>query len=163
MYVSGALFKAGDEPWSGGYAVYNPLMTDRFGTWPALSEIFTTWGPMVTIASWGSIIMQLAFPFLLLKRPTRIIGLIGILGFHIAIAVLMGLPWFSLAMVAIDSIFIRDRTWRSMTVGFLDRFRGARQKLLSDSEDPPARDEKDDSSGGPESEAESEMAYAETK
>lgn len=41
-------------------------------------------------------------------------ALIGILGFHIGIAVLMGLPWFSLTMVAIDAIFIRDRTWSAM-------------------------------------------------
>ncbi|KAB1645089.1 HTTM domain-containing protein [Gulosibacter chungangensis] len=127
VYVSGALYKAGGEPWSGGYAVYNPLMTDRFGTWPTLSEIATTWGPLVTIATWGSILMQLAFPFMLLTRPTRIIGLATILTFHMAIAVLMGLPWFSLAMVAIDSIFIRDRTWSGMVRGLRNRFRASHE------------------------------------
>ncbi|SJM67456.1 HTTM domain-containing protein [Gulosibacter sp. 10] len=128
VYVSGALYKAGGDPWSGGYAVYNPLMTDRFGTWPWLSELATTWGPMVTAATWGSIIMQLAFPFMLLTRFTRIIGLATILSFHIAIAVLMGLPWFSLAMIAIDSIFVRDRTWKAMAGGLRDRFLGASQR-----------------------------------
>lgn len=128
VYVSGALYKAGGAPWSGGYAVYNPLMTDRFGTWPWLSEIATAWGPLVTLATWGSIIMQLAFPFMLLTRPTRIIGLATILTFHVAIAVLMGLPWFSLAMIAIDSIFIRDRTWLRMRRGLRDRFRASRER-----------------------------------
>jgi hypothetical protein len=33
------------------------------------------------------------------------------MSFHIGIGVLMGLPWFSLAMIGIDFIFIRDRTW----------------------------------------------------
>ncbi|GAA1576924.1 HTTM domain-containing protein [Leucobacter aridicollis] len=115
VYASGALYKAGGAPWSGGYAVYNPLQTERFGTWPVLSDFVTSWGPMVAVATWGSIIIQFAFVFLLLTRPTRIIGLIGILSFHIGIAVLMGLPWFSLTMVAIDSIFIRDRTWKGMS------------------------------------------------
>lgn len=115
VYASGALYKAGGAPWSGGYAVYNPLQTERFGTWPVLSDLVTSWGPAVTVATWGSIIIQFAFVFLLLTRPTRIIGLIGILSFHIGIAVLMGLPWFSLTMVAIDSIFIRDRTWSGMS------------------------------------------------
>lgn len=114
VYASGALYKAGGDPWSAGYAVYNPLQTERFGTWPVLSDFATSWGPGVTIASWGSIVIQFAFVFMLLSRPTRIVGLIGILSFHIGIAVLMGLPWFSLTMVAIDSIFIRDRTWASM-------------------------------------------------
>ncbi|NKF34061.1 HTTM domain-containing protein, partial [Pseudomonas sp. BGM005] len=84
--------------------------TARFGTWPVLSDLVTAWGPMVVVASWGSIILQVAFPLMLLTRPTRLLGLLGILSFHIGIAVLMGLPWFSLTMIAIDSIFIRDRT-----------------------------------------------------
>ncbi|HUH53964.1 MAG TPA: HTTM domain-containing protein [Microbacteriaceae bacterium] len=114
VYMSGALYKAGGAPWSEGYAVYNPLQTLRFGTWPVLSDFFTDWGPMVTILSWGSIILQMGFAFMLLSRPTRVIALAGILSFHIGIGVLMGLPWFSLSMIAVDSIFIRDRTWKSM-------------------------------------------------
>nr|WP_231880234.1 HTTM domain-containing protein [Microbacterium sp. H83] len=117
VYASGALFKAGGSPWEEGYAVYNPLQTARFGTWLVLSDLVTAWGPMVTVASWGSIILQVAFPLMLLTRPTRLIGLLGILSFHIGIAVLMGLPWFSLTMIAIDSIFIRDRTWSRLSAG----------------------------------------------
>ncbi|KNY05404.1 hypothetical protein AKH00_13775 [Microbacterium sp. GCS4] len=126
VYASGALFKAGGDPWKDGYAVYNPLQTARFGTWPVLSDLVTAWGPMVTIASWGSIILQVAFPLMLLTRPTRLIGLLGILSFHIGIAVLMGLPWFSLTMIAIDSIFIRDRTWARLSSGTARRWADAK-------------------------------------
>lgn len=111
VYASGGLFKAGGKPWQDGSAVYTPLMTERFGTWPILSELVTAWGPAVAAMSWGSIILQIAFPLALLTRPTRIIALFGIMSFHIGIGVLMGLPWFSLAMIGIDFIFIRDRTW----------------------------------------------------
>jgi hypothetical protein len=126
VYASGALFKAGGAPWEEGYAVYNPLHTMRFGTWPVLSDLVTTWGPMVTMMSWGSIILQVAFPLALLTRPTRLIALVGILSFHIGIAVLMGLPWFSLTMIAIDSIFIRDRTWQRLSSGVARRWRAAK-------------------------------------
>lgn len=126
VYASGALFKAGGDPWKEGYAVYNPLQTARFGTWPVLSDLVTTWGPMVVAASWGSIILQVAFPLMLLTRPTRLIGLVGILSFHIGIAVLMGLPWFSLTMIAIDSIFIRDRTWSRLSAGVARRWDDAK-------------------------------------
>jgi hypothetical protein len=122
VYASGALFKAGGEPWEQGYAVYNPLHTARFGTWPVLTELFTTWGPVVVALSWGSILVQVAFPLALLTRPTRLIALVGILSFHIGIAVLMGLPWFSLTMIAIDAIFIRDRTWQRLSVGVAKRW-----------------------------------------
>lgn len=128
VYVSGALYKAGGDPWAQGYAVYNPLQTDRFGTWPVLSDLLTAWGPLVALATWGSIIMQFAFPLMLLRRFTRIIGLATILTFHIAIGVLMGLPWFSLAMIAIDSIFIRDRTWKAMGTGLRNRVASAERR-----------------------------------
>ena len=114
VYASGALYKAGGEPWQHGYAIYNPLHTERFGTWPELSELFTTWSPMVTAISWSSIILQMAFPMMLLRRFTRVIALFGIGSFHVGIAILMGLPWFSLAMIAIDAIFIRDVTWKAV-------------------------------------------------
>lgn len=125
VYVSGALYKAGGTPWSTGYAIYNPLMTDRFGTWPELSQLFTYWAPMVAIISWSSIVIQMSFPLMLLTRPTRILALFGILSFHIGIAVLMGLPWFSLTMIAIDSIFIRDRTWKNVGNRIKDSYQKA--------------------------------------
>lgn len=120
VYASGALYKAGGAPWQQGYAIYNPLHVERFGPWPELSDLLTTWAPTVTIVSWSSIIIQMCFPMMLLNRISRVIGLLGILSFHIGIAVLMGLPWFSLAMIAIDSIFIRDITWRRMAA-FVNR------------------------------------------
>jgi hypothetical protein len=111
VYASGALYKASGQPWSGGEAVYAPLHTVQFGTWPALSELVTTWGPSVTVAAWGSIILQMCFPMMLLTHPTRVIALVGIMGFHLGIALLMGLPWFSLTMIAIDFVFITEKTW----------------------------------------------------
>ena len=123
VYASGGLYKAQGAPWAEGYAVYNPLQTMRFGTWPILSDIVTAWGPAVAIGTWGSIILQVAFLLMLLSRPTRLFALFGILSFHIAIGVLMGLPWFSLTMIAIDSIFIRDRSWKHLSGSVSRRWR----------------------------------------
>ncbi|MHA3683047.1 HTTM domain-containing protein [Leucobacter sp. HY1908] len=123
VYVSGGLYKAQGAPWAGGWAVYDPLHTMRFGTWPILSDLLTTWGPAVTIAAWGSILIQIGFPLMLLTRPTRLVALAGILSFHIAIGVVMGLPWFSLTMIAIDAIFIRDRSWLRLSAGTKRRWR----------------------------------------
>lgn len=125
VYGSGALYKAQGNPWAQGWAVYDPLQTARFGTWPILSDLITAWGPMVAIGTWGSIILQSIFLLALLSRPTRLIALFGILGFHVMIGVLMGLPWFSLTMIAIDSIFIRDRSWKRITSGFRKRWNDA--------------------------------------
>ncbi|MFJ2369222.1 HTTM domain-containing protein [Microbacterium sp. NPDC087665] len=131
VYTSGALFKAGGSPWREGWAIYHPLETARFGTWPALSDFFMAWGPAVAFLTLGTLFLQAAFPFMLLTRPTRLIALFGMLGFHLGIAVLMGLPWFSLTMVAIDAIFIRDRSWAGMGKTLRDTWRLSRSTHAS--------------------------------
>lgn len=68
----------------------------------------------MVVVTWTSLMFQIAFPFLLFNRYTKIIALLGILAFHIGIGVLMGLPWFSLTMIAVDAIFIRDRSYRKL-------------------------------------------------
>lgn len=118
IYVSGALYKSTGEPWQEGTAVYGPLHTMRFGPWPEISELITTMGWSVAIASIGSILLQVSFPGALLFRWTRIPVLFAMVSFHIGIAILMGLPWFSLAMVGVDAIFIRDVTWSRLANWF---------------------------------------------
>ena len=126
VYASGALYKASGEPWQQGYAIYNPLHVDRFSPWPGLADVLTAWAPAVALISWASIIIQMGFPMMLANRITRIIALFGILAFHVGIAVLMGLPWFSLAMIAIDAIFIRDVTWQQVSQRVGDAWARAR-------------------------------------
>ena len=136
VYASGALYKASGTPWQAGYAIYNPLHTARFGPWPELSDLLGSWGPAVTAMSWSSIILQMSFPMMLLNRVTRVIGLIGILSFHIGIAILLGLPWFSLAMIAVDSIFIRTVTWRRMARFARDAWSSAQERASGQAERP---------------------------
>lgn len=112
IYVSGALYKAGGKPWQDGTAVYAPLHVTRFAPWPELSDLATAWAPAVAVMTIGSVLVQLFFPGALLFRWTRIPILFAMISFHAGIGLLMGLPWFSLGMVAIDSIFVRDITWR---------------------------------------------------
>jgi hypothetical protein len=123
IYVSGALYKASGAPWSQGWAVYDPLHVAQFSTWPEVAQLLTAWGPAVAAISWGSILLQLAFPFMLLRRGTRVVALVGILSFHVGIGVLMGLPWFSLTMIAVDAIFVRDETWKRIGTAIASTWR----------------------------------------
>lgn len=134
VYASGALYKAGGLAWQSGFAIYNPLHTARFGPWPEISDLLGTWAPIVTIVSWSSIMLQMSFPMMLLKRFTRVIALFGILSFHVGIAIMMGLPWFSLSMIAIDSIFIRDVTWRHVVQRVKTAWTTARQQATPEPE-----------------------------
>ncbi|KSU54853.1 HTTM domain-containing protein [Microbacterium enclense] len=112
IYVSGALYKAGGQPWQDGTAIYAPIHVERFGTWPVLSDITTAWTPGVGFLTWGALLTQLAFPFLLIHPWTRKVGIIAITGTHLGIGLLMGLPFFSLTMIALDMIFVSTKTWQ---------------------------------------------------
>lgn len=126
VYAAGGLFKAAGEPWKGGWAVYNPIQTMRFGPYPELSDLITAWGPLVAAATVGTVLVQVGFPLLLLRRGTRLFALAVIFAFHAAIGIVMGLPWFSLSMLALDAILIRDRSWRLITVRCAQVWRRAR-------------------------------------
>ena len=59
----------------------------------------------------------------LLALACTAVALVGILSFHVGIGVLMGLPWFSLTMIAVDAIFIRDETWKRMGTAIASTWR----------------------------------------
>ncbi|MGW8567050.1 HTTM domain-containing protein [Isoptericola sp. NPDC055881] len=125
IYASGGFFKDQGKPWYGGWAVYDPIHVERFGTWPELSHLVTVWGPGVAIATITTVLVQALFPVMLLRRGTRIFALAVIFAFHLGIAVLMGLPWFSLAMIALDAVLIRDVTWQRVPHAFRRSWRVA--------------------------------------
>lgn len=145
IYVSGGLYKAGGAPWSGGYAIYDPIHVVQFAPWPELSQFVTDWGPGVAFATVLTLTVQISFPLLLLRRGTRIFALIVMLSFHIGIAVLMGLPWFSLAMIALDAIFIRDVTWVEARDGLKRKWRSTRLPSPEEksTQEPPVLHERD--------------------
>ena len=117
IHALGALYKAGGKPWQDGAAVYAPLHVTRFAPWPELSEITTAWAPAVAAIGLGSALIQLFFPGVVLFRWMGIPILFAMIGFHAGIDLFMGLPWCSLAMVAIDSIFVRAPLGSALRTG----------------------------------------------
>ncbi|MFE8913337.1 HTTM domain-containing protein [Streptomyces globisporus] len=110
LYGAAGLYKVQGGTWGAGTALHYVLNLDLFQPWPALSH----WadGQVLAIAVIGylTVLLQVAFPFVLfgrLKYPV----LTMLLGMHIGIAVLMGLPLFSGAMIIADAVFLPDRFW----------------------------------------------------
>jgi hypothetical protein len=109
-YVLSGLFKLQGAEWRAGTAVYYPLQLPQFRPWPALADLVAGHGWIVAAVTWGTLALQLAFPLLLLQRHLRVLGVAGALTMHAGIAVVMGLPFFSLFMMAGDCIFLRTAT-----------------------------------------------------
>lgn len=68
---------------------------------------------LLTVVGYMTVLVQVAFPFVLFSRLKYPV-LILLLGMHVNIAVLMGLPLFSGAMIVADAVFLPDRFYRAV-------------------------------------------------
>ncbi|MFJ9656101.1 HTTM domain-containing protein [Streptomyces microflavus] len=110
LYGAAGLYKVQGGTWGAGTALHYVLNLDLFQPWPALSHWADDQALAIAIIGYLTVLLQVAFPFVLfgrLKYPV----LTMLLGMHIGIAVLMGLPLFSGAMIIADAVFLPDRFW----------------------------------------------------
>ncbi|MFC8506453.1 HTTM domain-containing protein [Streptomyces sp. NPDC057411] len=106
IYATAGWYKVQGSRWQDGTALYYPLRLDYFSPWPALSELLGSSGVMVLLLTYGTVIVQVAFPFTLFNRKVKNVLLAAMMLEHAGIAVLLGLPVFSLAMISADAIFL---------------------------------------------------------
>ena len=111
VYVTSGIFKLQGEEWRNGTGFYYSLVLDVFRPFPGLSDLAWQVTVFVFVATFLSIWVQLLFPVLALWRPTRIVALVFLLGMHFGIGLFLGLWPFSLAMIGLDLLFVRDRSW----------------------------------------------------
>lgn len=106
IYATAGWYKIQGTRWQDGTALFYPLHLDYFTPWPALSELLASSGIMVMLLSYGTVIVQVAFPFTLFKRKVKNVLLVVMIMEHAGIALLLGLPAFSMAMIAADAVFL---------------------------------------------------------
>ncbi|MET9848713.1 HTTM domain-containing protein [Streptomyces ossamyceticus] len=108
LYGAAGLYKVQGPSWSSGTALHYVLNLELFRPWPVLSHFVDEHTLVVAVVGYMTVLLQVAFPFVLfgrLKYPV----LAMLLGMHIGIAALMGLPLFSGAMIVADAVFLPDR------------------------------------------------------
>ncbi|MGA9102053.1 HTTM domain-containing protein [Aeromicrobium sp.] len=112
VYVGSALWKVQSDVWRNGTAVYFPLQTEAYSPWNDVFQPIYANSLFIAGATFTAIVVQLLFPLLLIYRPTRMVALVIITGMHLGIGFLMGIMYFSLAMIAVDMMLVSDKTWR---------------------------------------------------
>ena len=123
IYATAGWYKIQGSRWQDGTAVYYPLHLDYFSPWPALSDLLSAHGTMVMLVTYGTVIVQVAFPFTLFNRRVKNVLLAAMMTEHAVIAVVLGLPFFSLAMIAADAVFLPTSFLRRLG-GWAARARG---------------------------------------
>lgn len=106
IYATAGWYKIQGSRWQDGTAVYYPLHLDSFSPWPALADLMSSSGTAVMLVTYGTVIVQVAFPFTLFNRRVKNVLLAAMIMEHAVIAVVLGLPFFSLAMIATDAVFL---------------------------------------------------------
>ncbi|WP_405591262.1 HTTM domain-containing protein [Streptomyces sp. NBC_01190] len=112
LYGSAGLYKVQGASWQNGTALHYVMNLALFRPWPGLSALVDGHPLFISFASYLTVLLQIAFPFALFSRLKYVI-LVLLLGMHIGIAVLMGLPIFSGAMIVADAAFLPDRFYRA--------------------------------------------------
>ncbi|MEU0034585.1 HTTM domain-containing protein [Streptomyces sp. NPDC006333] len=123
IYATAGWYKIQGSRWQDGTAVYYPLHLDYFSPWPALSDLLAAHGTIVMLVTYGTVVVQVAFPFTLFNRRVKNVLLAAMMTEHAVIAVVLGLPFFSLAMIAADSVFLPTSFLRRLG-GLAVRVRG---------------------------------------
>lgn len=113
LYGCAGLYKVQGPKWGDGTALHYALGIDLFRPWPELSQMIAGQQVLIAVVGYLTVLVQVAFPFVLfgkLKYPFLIL----LLGMHVNIGVLMGLPLFSGAMIVADAAFLPDRFYQAL-------------------------------------------------
>ncbi len=111
LYLNSALYKVMGEYWQNGTAIYYILQVDEFNL-PWLTDLIISSDILIVFITYSTVLLQIAFPFMLLNKFTKYLALSLIVPLHLAIAITMGLITFSLTMIIIDMILISDRDYK---------------------------------------------------
>ena len=133
IYSTAGWYKIQGSRWQDGTALYYPLHLDDFTPWPALSHALAGNDVMVMLITYGTVIVQVAFPFTLFNRRVKNVLLVAMMLEHASIAIVLGLPFFSLAMIAADAVFLPTNFLRwagERLVGALRSRRGGSAALI---------------------------------
>ncbi|GGX12661.1 HTTM domain-containing protein [Streptomyces malachitofuscus] len=106
IYATAGWYKVQGSRWQDGTAVHYPLQLEYFSPWPALGDLLSASGTMVMLVTYATVAVQVAFPFTLFNRRVKNVLLAFMILEHAVIAVVLGLPFFSLAMIAADAVFL---------------------------------------------------------
>lgn len=129
VYLEAGLYKVQGSLWQDGTAIYYPVQSEAYGVFPWLADLLTFSSWAVVLVTYFTVIVQIAFPFLLFHRVTRRIALVSILAMHLGIAVVMGLPFFSGIMASADAVLVGGATWVTIAAWGRARFSGLRARL----------------------------------
>jgi hypothetical protein len=106
VYSTAGWYKVQGKLWQDGTAVYYSTHVEWLSAWPELAGFLTASSVIVLFMTYATVMLQVAFPISLINRRVKNVLLCFLVAQHIGIGLLMGLPYFSLTIIAADLIFV---------------------------------------------------------
>jgi hypothetical protein len=97
IYLGAGVFKAMGRQWWNGEAIWQTLSQPAFRIFDLSSLARHSWIPM--LAGWGTLVVEIGYPFLIWPRRTRKAWCIATIGLHLGVGLFMGLVFFSSLMI----------------------------------------------------------------
>ena len=106
IYLISSAYKFGsDTAWRDGSALYYAMVNHTWSRWPWPSLFYPAWTS--GLATFGSLLLETAFPLLVWFEPFRLPLLLALMLMHVVIAiVLQNVTFFSLSMVCGLCLFL---------------------------------------------------------
>lgn len=106
MYFNAALFKLAGPRWLDGTAVYFIVRLDEFQKFPVPDLVKTLW--FSRWATWSSLFVEAAFPWLIWIRPLRPYMLLAGILLHLGLEYTMNIPFFQWVVLSSYFLFLDD-------------------------------------------------------
>lgn len=108
VYFTAGIMKARGHGWLDGSALYAAWSDPQFG-WPGVTDWITRNKALLSVVGPLTVAFQISFPFFFTLNPrSRVFILLVAMGFHLGIAVLMGLLSFAAFFIAAELALISD-------------------------------------------------------
>jgi predicted DCC family thiol-disulfide oxidoreductase YuxK len=114
IYATAGLYKVQGSMWQDGSAMGYVLRLRWFQPWPGLDSWLLGHTMVLALVGYVTVFVQIGFPFAVFSPRLKYPSLVVLAGMHLSIAVVLGLPFFSLFMLVGDAVFLSDRVWRAV-------------------------------------------------
>jgi predicted DCC family thiol-disulfide oxidoreductase YuxK len=106
LFLWSAVEKCRGDDWWNGDAIWAVFTNDELYT-PIFLDVLASQYWLVNVATYVTVLIELAYPFLIWQRPTRPYLLAAAIFLHLQFAILMRMPYFSVVMIMGHMSFVR--------------------------------------------------------
>lgn len=111
LFMAGGLDKVSQKIWQHGTALYYTMQQPEFRPFPGLSDLLSRSTVVLALLTYAVLLTQLFFAPLLLNPISRRIVIAATIVVNIVLAVVLALPWSSIACLALVALLVSTSTY----------------------------------------------------